>query len=72
MTGRSSNALFFPGPPFTWHHALHQVTGLIALRGNKLTADDRAEMIANLRAVLEEIEDDQKWLLISHGNRQPR
>jgi hypothetical protein len=70
MIERSENALFHSAPPWTWLHALHQVTGLIARRGTRLTLEDRPEMIAHLKRVLEEIEDDRYWNHFSKINRR--
>lgn len=39
-----------------WHHAVHQVTGSMALRFNKATAADLQRWAEMLRAVAEEME----------------
>jgi uncharacterized protein YbjT (DUF2867 family) len=49
------------GPPITWVHALHQVTGLFALRGTKMTESERETVKIILRDVLAEMEDDRNW-----------
>jgi hypothetical protein len=61
MIIESENALFRSGPPWTWLHRLHQVTGLLARRGLRLTDEDRTEMLENLRWVLSQMEDDKIW-----------
>jgi hypothetical protein len=39
-----------------WHHAVHQVTGSMALRFNKATADDLARWAKALRELADEME----------------
>lgn len=41
-----------------WHHALHQVTGEMALLFNRATDADLARWAAMLRAVVQEMETD--------------
>jgi hypothetical protein len=50
------------GPLLAWVHALHQVTGLFALRGNKLSDEERERVRAILREVLREMDDEKNWL----------
>jgi endogenous inhibitor of DNA gyrase (YacG/DUF329 family) len=38
-----------------WHHAIHQVTGDMALRFNSVTAKDLARWAAKLREVAQEM-----------------
>jgi hypothetical protein len=57
------------GPLLAWVHALHQVTGLFALRGNKLTDEERERIRAILREVLREMDDDTNWLQLSSSSR---
>jgi hypothetical protein len=59
------------GPPITWVHALHQVTGLFALKGTKLTDADREVVKTILGDVLKEMEDDKNWIFVS-GSGGPR
>jgi hypothetical protein len=61
MVIESENALFHSGPPWTWHHRLHQVSGLIARKSSRLTDEDRTEILENLRWVVSQIEDDKNW-----------
>lgn len=49
------------GPLVSWVHSLHQVTGLFALRGNRMSDGDRAKAIETLERVLEEMRDDKNW-----------
>jgi hypothetical protein len=50
------------GPPVSWVHSLHQVTGLFALRGNRMSDGEKAKAIETLERVLEEMRDDRNWL----------
>jgi hypothetical protein len=50
------------GPPVSWVHQLHQVTGLFALRGNRMSDGEKAKAIETLERVLEEMRDDKNWL----------
>jgi hypothetical protein len=59
------------GPPHTWVHALHQVTGLFAIKGARMSSDDRTVVKTILRDVLAEMNDDSNWLFIPPG-RGPR
>jgi hypothetical protein len=46
-----------------WIHRLHQVTGLLALRGNgRLTIEDAKMIRATLRDVMREMEDKSNWV----------
>jgi hypothetical protein len=38
-----------------WHHAIHEVTGDMALRFNKATGDDLKRWVRMLRAVADEM-----------------
>jgi hypothetical protein len=58
-------------PPVNWVHALHQVTGLFAIRGNRVTNEERARVQEILKGVLVEMEDDQNWIQLQAG-RRPR
>jgi hypothetical protein len=60
------------GPPISWVHALHQVTGLFAIRANRMTAGERAKVQEILKGVLAEMSDDKNWLHISQTNNQDR
>jgi hypothetical protein len=59
------------GPPHTWVHALHQVTGLFAVKGQRMTEQDRAVVRTIMRDVLAEMEDDSNWVQFQTG-RGPR
>jgi hypothetical protein len=59
------------GPPHTWVHALHQVTGLFAVKGQKMTEQDRTVIRIIMRDVLAEMDDDSNWIFIQTG-RGPR
>jgi hypothetical protein len=50
------------GPPVSWVHELHQVTGLFALRGNRMSDGEREKVRDILANVLREMEDDTNWL----------
>jgi hypothetical protein len=39
-----------------WHHAIHQVTGDMALRFNRATIKDLRRWVHRLRAVVEQME----------------
>jgi hypothetical protein len=41
-----------------WHHAIHQVSGGMALRFNKATSADLAEWAAMLRKIATEMEQE--------------
>jgi hypothetical protein len=43
---------------YTWLHSLHQVTGLIAIRGGKINKKDLEMIAENLRKVLREVSQD--------------
>jgi len=47
------------GPAVTWIHALHQVTGALAL--SRIHGDDRELIKRVLRKVLEEMDDEENW-----------
>jgi len=47
-----------PRPPISWVHALHQVTGLFALRGDKMSREEQEKVKTILRNVLAEMERD--------------
>jgi hypothetical protein len=49
------------GPPITWVHALHQVTGLFALKGTRMIEADREVIRTILKDVVAEMEDDKNW-----------
>jgi hypothetical protein len=59
------------GPTISWVHALHQVTGLFALRGARMTDEDVAKARAILKQVVTEMEDDKNWVQFQSG-RGPR
>jgi hypothetical protein len=59
------------GPPHTWIHALHQVTGLFAIKGKGLSEQDKTIIKTILRDVLAEMEDEQNWVQFQAG-RGPR
>jgi hypothetical protein len=59
------------GPPHTWVHALHQVTGLFAVKGKRMTEQDKTVVRTILGDVLAEMRDDQNWVFIQTG-RGPR
>jgi hypothetical protein len=59
------------GPPHTWIHALHQVTGMFALKGARMTEQDKTIIKTILSDVLAEMEDDQNWVFLQTG-RGPR
>jgi hypothetical protein len=59
------------GPPHTWVHALHQVTGLFAVKGTRMTDQDKSIVRTIMRDVLAEMEDDQNWVQLQAG-RGPR
>jgi hypothetical protein len=60
------------GPPITWVHALHQVTGLFALKGTRMTEADREVVKTILKDVLAEMEDDRNWASFPQTNNQGR
>jgi hypothetical protein len=59
------------GPPHTWVHALHQVTGLFAVKHRKMTEQDKTIVKTILSDVLEEMKDDSNWIFLQAG-RGPR
>jgi hypothetical protein len=44
-----------------WHHAVHQVSGSMALRFNKATPEDLRQWAAALRLVADEMETAADW-----------
>jgi hypothetical protein len=56
-------------PPINWVHALHQITGLFAVRGCKMTDGERAKVLEIMKGVLAEMEDDQNWIQLQVGRR---
>jgi hypothetical protein len=56
------------GPPHTWVHALHQVTGLFAVKGKKMTEQDKTIVKTILSDVLAEMKDDQNWIFLQAGS----
>jgi hypothetical protein len=59
------------GPPHTWIHALHQVTGLFAIKGSQITEQDKEIVKTILKDVLAEMEDAENWVFLQAG-RGPR
>jgi hypothetical protein len=57
------------GPTIAWVHALHQVTGLFALRGARMTDEDKAKAMTILRQVVTEMDDDKNWVQFQSGGR---
>jgi hypothetical protein len=56
------------GPSVMWVHALHQVTGLFALKGGRMSEQDREQAKTLLKKVVAEMEDDTNWVQLQGGS----